>query len=77
MLESVRRKVPRKKPQNRSLRWNVNTNYGIIPIIFYRKDSFEDLALIGISAGEPVLAPRTEIQFSTFKLTARPRLRSE
>jgi len=76
MLESIRRKVPGKKnPRNRSLRWNVNTNYRIIPIITYRKDSFKNLALSGIRAGKPVLSAPIETYFTDFVLTAEPRLK--
>jgi hypothetical protein len=76
MLGRFRRKLSGKKNSlNRSLRWNVNTNYGIIFIIFNRKDSFKNLALSGIRAEKAECSVWTELQFSDFILTARTQLK--
>ncbi len=47
----------------------VNTNYGIIPIISNRNDSFRNLVLGGIKDEKLQRSVRTEIQFSDFILT--------
>ncbi len=70
MLGSIGPKVSGKNPWNISLQGNANTNYGIIPIISYRKESFKNLTLNGIRDEEIQRSVRNEIQFSDFVLTA-------